>query len=252
MSDFGQQENELIKPNLLHSDDDDDDGTVCLGESFFINDNYELTTFTFGSHVLQLLCLQSASTDFDLTGQLVWPGARLLNEYLSNNAKLLQGFSVVELGSGVGVTGILCSRFCSGVVLTDHNDEVLKILKKNIELHQSSENHPNLSAEKLEWGNSDQLKEILRKHPEGFDLVLGADICFQQNSVPPLFDTVKQLLCLRGKDRCKFILAYVSRSKMMDVMVTEEAIQHGLQIREVDGTRSVIANLEGVIYEITL
>lgn len=245
-------ENPLIKPNGVDSDDDD---TVCLGESLFINDNYELTTFTFGSQVLQLLCLQSASTDFDLTGQLVWPGARLLNEYLSNNAEILQGCSAVELGSGVGITGILCSRFCREVVLTDHNDEVLKILKKNIELHESSEN-PNscaaLTAEKLEWGNSDQLNQILQKHPEGFDLVLGADICFQQNSVPLLFNTVKQLLCLRGKEQCRFILAYVSRSKMMDLMVTKEAIQHGLQIHEVDGTRCVIANLEGVIYEITL
>lgn len=243
-------ENNVVfnKPNV--TDDDSDDGTVCLGESFFMNDNYELTTFTFGSHVLQLLCLQSASTDFDLTGQLVWPGARLLNEYISNNVEILQGCSAVELGSGVGITGILCSRFCREVVLTDHNDEVLKILKKNIELHESS--GAALSAEKLEWGNSDHLDQILEKHPEGFDLILGADICFQQNSVPPLFDSVKELLSRRGKERCKFILAYVSRSKMMDVMVTKEAIQHGLQIHEVDGTRSVIANLEGVIYEITL
>lgn len=35
-------------------------------------------------------------------------------------------------------------------------------------------------------------------------------------------------------------------------MVTNEAIKHGLQIHEVDGTRSVISNLEGVIYDITL
>lgn len=33
-----------------------------------------------------------------------------------------------------------------------------------------------LSAEKLEWGNADQLNHILQKHPDGFDLVLGADI----------------------------------------------------------------------------
>ncbi|KAL4590580.1 hypothetical protein LXL04_003514 [Taraxacum kok-saghyz] len=250
---MSETKKELIKPNVV---DSDDDGTICLGESFFIDDNYELTTFTFGPHVLQLLCLQSASTDFDLTGQLVWPGARLLNEYLSNNAELLQGCSAVELGSGVGITGILCSRFCNEVVLTDHNDEVLKILNKNIDLHESSEN-PNscaaLSAEKLEWGNTDQLNQILQKHPEGFDLVLGADIYILQNSVPPLFETVKELLLLRsGKEGCKFILGYVSRSKMMDVMVPKEAVKHGLQIREVEGTRSVIANLEGVIYEITL
>jgi hypothetical protein len=63
---------------------------------------YQLTKFTFGSHVLELYCLQSASTDFDLTGQLVWPGAMLMNGYLSENADILQGCSVLELGSGVG------------------------------------------------------------------------------------------------------------------------------------------------------
>ncbi|EYU35954.1 hypothetical protein MIMGU_mgv1a016462mg [Erythranthe guttata] len=102
-----------------------EDDIVCL-ESFFINDNYKLTRFTFGSEVLELYCLQSASTDFDLTGQLVWPGAELMNMYLSKNSDMLRGCSVIELGSGVGITGIFCSRFCSKVVLTDHNDEVLK------------------------------------------------------------------------------------------------------------------------------
>ncbi|KAK9999359.1 hypothetical protein SO802_018962 [Lithocarpus litseifolius] len=104
----------------------EEEDIVCLDESFFINDNYQLTTFTFGSQVIQLFCLHSASTDFDLTGQLVWPGAMLLNDYLSKNDEMLQGCSAIELGSGVGITGILCSRFCRDFVLTDHNDEVLK------------------------------------------------------------------------------------------------------------------------------
>lgn len=33
-----------------------------------------------------------------------------------------------------------------------------------------------LKSEKLEWGNSDHLEKILQNHPEGFDLILGADI----------------------------------------------------------------------------
>ncbi|KAI8027286.1 hypothetical protein LOK49_LG02G03853 [Camellia lanceoleosa] len=28
----------------------------------------------------------------------------------------------------------------------------------------------------VEWGNSDQLDQILKRHPGGFDMVLGADI----------------------------------------------------------------------------
>lgn len=33
-----------------------------------------------------------------------------------------------------------------------------------------------LKAEKLEWGNVDQISQILERHPRGFDLILGADI----------------------------------------------------------------------------
>ncbi|XP_058078414.1 protein N-terminal and lysine N-methyltransferase efm7 isoform X2 [Magnolia sinica] len=185
--------------------------------------------------------------------QTIRNSALLLNNYLSKNVDILKGCSVVELGSGVGITGILCSRFCREVVLTDHNEEVLKILNKNIELHQPSETPDcvGLVAEKLEWGNADDISRILQKYSGGFDLVLGADICFQQSSIPPLFDTVEQLLRFR-KGSCKFILGYVSRAKIMDTMVVDEATRHGMQISEVHGTRSVVGNLEGVIFEVSL
>ncbi|XP_022153075.1 protein N-lysine methyltransferase METTL21A [Momordica charantia] len=235
--------------------EEEEEDIVCLDASFFMNNDYRLTTFTFGSHVIELLCLQSASTDFDLTGQLVWPGALLLNNYLSKHAHLLQGCSIIELGSGVGVTGILCSKSCHKVVLTDHNEEVLKILRKNIQLHASPEslgNSAGLVAEKLEWGNSDQITQILDKYSGGFDLILGADICFQQSSVPLLFKTAERLLQVRERGKCKFILAYVSRAKIMDALILDEAARHGMQMTEVAGTRSVVGNLQGVIYEITL
>ncbi|XP_073134338.1 uncharacterized protein [Henckelia pumila] len=224
---------------------EEDDDVVCLDSSFFVNDNYQLTKFSFGSQILELYCLQSASR------QLVWPGAVLLNNYLSENEEILRGCSVIELGSGVGITGMLCHRFCREVVLTDHNEEVLKILEKNIELHISSQSHAGLKSEKLEWGNPEQLEKILQSHPEGFDLILGADICFQQSSIPSLFDTVAKILAVSHQGKCKFILAYVSRAKVMDALVISEAIRHGLQVSEVAGTRTVVKNLEGVIFEIT-
>ncbi|KAK6936928.1 Lysine methyltransferase, partial [Dillenia turbinata] len=272
----------------------EEDEIVCLDETFFINDDYKLTKFSFGSHVLELFCLQSACTDFDLTGQLVWPGATLLTDFLSKNEDMLKGCSVIELGSGVGVTGILCSKFCHQVVLTDHNEE---ILKRNIELHGSSNSATSCEvvAEKLEWGNALQISKILQRYSGGFDLVLGADIyiltiysslflifkqallcmhacvyklnylkeitveakfgttciSFQQSSIPLLFDTVGQLLSAK-REKCKFLLAYVSRAKIMDTMVLKEAVMHGLQVREVVGTRSTVGNLEGVIFEMTL
>jgi hypothetical protein len=42
------------------------------------------------------------TADYDLTGQLVWPGAELLSEYLSKNQGRVKGSSVLELGAGLG------------------------------------------------------------------------------------------------------------------------------------------------------
>ncbi|XP_022636921.1 uncharacterized protein LOC106761258 isoform X3 [Vigna radiata var. radiata] len=201
---------------LKHEEEEEE--IVCLDASFFVDDNYQLTKFTFGSQDIHLFCLHSASS----------------------------------------ITGILCSRFCHKVVMTDHNEEVLKILKKNIELHSCPENVSSIShelvAEKLEWGNTGQINEILRKHPGGFDFILGADIFirFQQSSIPMLFDSVRQLLRAREGRKCKFILAYVSRAKTMDSMIIIEASKLRMKMKEVTGTRCIVGNLEGVVFEVTL
>jgi len=38
----------------------------------------------------------------------------------------------------------------------------------------------------------------------------------------------------------------------MDGLVLKEAEKHGMCVREVDGTRTTISNLEGVIFDISL
>uniref|UniRef100_A0A0E0QBW0 Uncharacterized protein n=2 Tax=Oryza TaxID=4527 RepID=A0A0E0QBW0_ORYRU len=187
-------------------EEEEEDDVVCLDPSFFVDRSYETTTFTFGSQVLHLLCLRAASTDYDLTGQLVWPGAVLMNTYLSEHPETVKDHSIIELGSG--------------------------IIKKNIEMQSCSGNaNAVLTAEKLEWGNYVHISNIIEKHPSGFDLILGADIYI--------------LLSY-------FATLLLSLITSMDVLVLKEAEKHGMHVKEVDGTRTTISNLEGVIYDITL
>ncbi|KAK8918789.1 hypothetical protein KSP39_PZI021213 [Platanthera zijinensis] len=133
--------------------------------------SYELTAFTFGTSVLELFCLRSSSTDYDLTGQIVWPGAVLLNNYLSGNPKMLEGLSVIELGK-------VCQKHPNELRKLRTDLINMLILKKNIELQSSPGNQisAGLNAEKLEWGNYDHLEWISQKYSRGFDLILGADI----------------------------------------------------------------------------
>jgi hypothetical protein len=92
----------------------------------WVFNSYVTKEFVLGPHTIKVMCLQASSTDFDLTGQLIWPGAELLNNYLVQNFHILQGLSVIELGSGVGLTGLLCAHYCHHVVMTDHNATILK------------------------------------------------------------------------------------------------------------------------------
>ncbi|CAM9002852.1 unnamed protein product [Rhodiola kirilowii] len=177
----------------MAKDEDSDDDMVCLDESFFINDDYQLATFTFGSHTLELFCLQSASTDFDLTGQIIWPGAMLMNDFLSKNVHILQGCSVIELGSGADI-------------------------EENIQHHTSYEDNNGCAGECLSFNNI---------------------------ASNPLFQTVEKLIRARGGTHCKFILAYVSRSKTMDALVLNEAAVHNMSVHEIPETRSIVGNLEG-------
>ncbi|MCO5590810.1 hypothetical protein L7F22_044785, partial [Adiantum nelumboides] len=109
-------------------------------------------------------------------------------------------------------------------------------------------------CEKLEWGDEQQLSYILEKHPEGFDLILGADICYQQDSLSPLFKTVKSLLSHKSCSSKQFILSYVSRARSIDAALLKEAKKHELEVGEIAGTRASILNgvMEGTLFRVTL
>lgn len=74
----------------------------------------------------------SLAADYDLTGQIIWPAARLLAEYLSDNSERLAHVrDACELGSGLGLAGLICGQYVP-TVLTDHNATVLEVLQKNV------------------------------------------------------------------------------------------------------------------------
>ena len=81
--------------------------------------------------------LSVPAADYDLTGQILWPAASLLADYLAAHDTILKGCSCAcELGAGLGLVGLLAAQTCP-VVLTDHNDVVLKVLGRNAELNKA-------------------------------------------------------------------------------------------------------------------
>ncbi len=76
-----------------------------------------------------------ASTDHDRTGLILWPIAEHLASFICEKGKeFFVGRQVLELGAGCGLLGLVASQFSSKTILTDGNNTVLDILRRNAEL----------------------------------------------------------------------------------------------------------------------
>jgi 2-polyprenyl-3-methyl-5-hydroxy-6-metoxy-1,4-benzoquinol methylase len=199
-----------------------EDEDAAIFSDLFLSKDYKLIQIHSGNHCISLKLLQSACTDFDLTGQVLWPGARLLSDYLTGElAHLIDGKRCIELGAGTG----LCSLF-AGLVgakeiwITDHNDTVLELIRENAELNQKVCENTKVEVEMLEWGS-----RLSEQRIGGFDVVLGADVMYSPNTPELLMKSVRELM--NGTDSW-FLLSYVSRWKTVDEAV-DCAIQNLVQ-----------------------
>jgi len=60
----------------------------------------------------------SVSTELNLVGLQVWRGAFLLADYILSHPDLFKDQTILELGSGVGLTSIVASYLAKEVICT--------------------------------------------------------------------------------------------------------------------------------------
>jgi len=176
----------------------------------FVCREYATRTFSFPRPPpLQALevpldCLSAASTDFDLTGQIVWPVSRLVAQYLASGpgvAASLRGARVLELGAGCGLCGVAAAFLgAAEVVLTDNEPEVLAVLAKNAE--RPVPGGCALRVREFNWGDGAAAAEL-----GTFPFLLGADVIYWSHCVEALFASAAALLAPGGV----FILGFTNR-----------------------------------------
>jgi predicted nicotinamide N-methyase len=227
----------------------DGDPIVPIGD-FFVCRDYEPKTYHFGPDIEQTIeCLVSASTDFDLTGQVVWLVSVLTSWYVASPAisASLAGKTLVELGAGTGLPGLLATKWADTVVLSDYEDEVLKLLEKSIPYTRPE---CDTILFNLSWGSDtdhERLRSTLKQrqmerstatgttsssHPASgkVDVLLGADIVYWSASIEPLVSTADALLTEDGV----FILGYFNRVDSMQRKLVEGMASKGLECTIID------------------
>ncbi|ETW02466.1 hypothetical protein, variant [Aphanomyces invadans] len=151
--------------------------------------SYTNTEYEFGDTRQSLLSSKAASTDHDLTGQVVWPVSILLSWFVVSNRDLFRDKVVLELGAGAGLAGFVASQFAARTAITDGNDVVLRLLDRNADQASTV-----CGVFKLLWGEEDSVIQFQKDFPYPVDVMLGADVVCWPNLVLPLLRTIKHLM----------------------------------------------------------
>eukprot|EP01031_Cornospumella_fuschlensis_P027203 gene27203-32868_t len=168
------------------------------------------------------------SVSFDVKGikrELGWRAAEHLCTYLINEPQVLQNKSICELGAGLGLVSIFVEKLLTSynipyqsLISTDGDEDTISLLIENKLVCDCS-----FDTSYLLWGEH----QDFGAKGGGFDVVLGADIIYEKESLQALFETVKDILKPDGV----FYLSYARRNVWMEGPggVWETAAGVGLQ-----------------------
>lgn len=130
----------------------------------------------------------SLSTIVDDTldsGGSIWNGGYYLSKYLLHHADMVRNKTVLELGSGCGLTGIVAG-VCKAkhVVLTDLPEQI-PYLQSNIDKNRDILQSEACTCMPLEWGT-----EAKHLNIHQYDAILAADVGFDISLHHPLVSTL--------------------------------------------------------------
>ena len=117
----------------------------------------------------------------------LWPSGVALARALDGRA--LRGATVLELGCGLGLPGIVAARAGGRVLATDWSRAALELLERNAE-----HNDVALDTMVADWTRPD---ELLARGP--FALVLAADVLYERRNVPVLLELLPRLVAPVGQ-----------------------------------------------------
>jgi hypothetical protein len=243
-------------------DDADDESPLSGFHQLFLCTDYRHVSLMIGRPQVKVnvLASQQATTDYDLTGQVLWPVSVLLAHHVVNHlnespskAGSSAATTVIELGAGGTAVPSFAAAHCCRVQLviaTDGNDNaVFELLSRNVDRHNSAvavrDNDdrkrpvcPVIALPCL-WGSPDHVRNILGMMASRFNeqknrvVVVAADVVQWPAVVEPLLHTAKALLW-DSAEGGRLLLGIVNRASQTYNLFFSVALRLGFQPRQVD------------------
>jgi predicted nicotinamide N-methyase len=181
-------------------------------------DTNEVLEFHFPS--IPSIFLEAQQDYTNSTGLSLWGGSEALCQYLIKHPDFILGKSILEMGAGVGLCGIVAHHLgASQLLLTDGDAQVLSKLRHNVKRNIRNDNKTTFCPQ-LIWGrNLDSFVQVYGQQ----NVILGSDRVYMTQSLEPLWQTVDKLLERNGL----FLYVNLCASQAPVELVLDKAKQYG-------------------------
>ncbi|XP_041859916.1 methyltransferase-like protein 23 [Melanotaenia boesemani] len=137
-------------------------------------------------------------------GMYVWPCAVVLAQYAWIHREELRGKTVLELGAGVSLPGVVAARCGADVILSDSSDKPLCL--QNCRRSCEANGLQDVTVLGLSWGDVSPDLLLLPR----LDIVLGSDVFYDPEDFEDVLVTF--VFLLRKNPRAQFWTSYQLRS----------------------------------------
>lgn len=143
--------------------------------------------------------IQEIDTQAAGTGGTTWEASIAMSLYFAQHPEALQG-NVVELGSGVGLGGILLSHVTdrnNHITLTDASNQVLAQCRENVQrlVNHSREFHsPHMCVKRMDWYEVLEEQKLGQKQTQQYNTVIACDCAYRIKDAEALSGSLKALL----------------------------------------------------------
>lgn len=159
----------------------------------------------------------------------LWPSSLVMAEYLEKNQHIVKSKKIIELGCGLGLSGIVAGMLGGKVLMTDYQQSALDFAAKN---WSRNVGQINCSTHLLDWRQPDL--------QEKFDLILAADVAYESKVFPHLIRTFKKMVAPNGtilitEPNRKFARDFIEQLRKTDFEVESYTTE-----KEFRGTKNTI------------
>lgn len=173
------------------------------------------------------------------TGLVTWDAALYLAEWAIENPAAFTDRTILELGSGAGLTGLAICKACypRAYVFSDCHAQVLEQLRRNVllngfslELHTPIDSgSPKVTVAQLDWD------EVTSSQLSAFqaDTVIAADVLYCGEVTLSLVRVLKMLTDCQRKKAPDVYVAYTIRSQDTGKLFITELDRAGIHWEEV-------------------